>query len=233
MNKSTKSQIDHRPPKVTNLIGFWLTVIFSVATIILFITAWQQGYFRDEQKMANFINRFGIWGPLAYGIFQAFQVIIPLIPGGVTVPAGVLMLRIKKATVISSISIIIASIAAFMLARRYGWQLISNVTTRDQYETAREWLKNIEKDQPIKKQSSPVIKRMKHLVQRLNDNRVGLNTLVIITMTVPGFPADLLCYIFGLTKVRTKDFMIIMLIVKPINLLLYGFLLASPVQMLQ
>lgn len=233
MNKPKNKRGDHKPSKLTNLVGFWLTVIFTVAAIVLFIVAWQQGYFKDEQKMASFIGQFGVWGPLAYGAFQAFQVIIPLIPGGVTVPAGVLIFGLKQATIISSIAIILASIAAFLLARRFGWRLISNVTTRDQYETAQEWLKNIEKDQPIKKNESPTAARMKRLVQRLNNNRTGLNILVTITMLLPGFPADLLCYIFGLTKVRTKDFAIIMTIVKPINLLLYGVLLASPVKMLQ
>ena len=85
---------------------------------------------------------------------------------------------------------------------------IKKVTTEEQTETARKWL------------------------DKVNNSKFGMTKFIAISMFVPGFPADLLCYIYGLTNIRKRNMIIILMIAKPINLFIYAWIVTEPLKAL-
>ena len=68
-----------------------LTAAGLAACAVFFIYGMKNGLFASEEAMAQFLSGFGIWGPLAFVGLQVVQVVIPIMPGGISCLAGVLL----------------------------------------------------------------------------------------------------------------------------------------------
>ena len=66
--------------------------IFSLAVCIgVFLWGFQSGVFTSQEKMEETISRCGIWGPALFILFQAVQVVFPVLPGGIGCLAGIIL----------------------------------------------------------------------------------------------------------------------------------------------
>lgn len=195
------------------------TLGLGVGCIVILRQGW------STQDLELFFKQYGVWAPLVFVVFQMIQVIVPLIPGGVSVGVGLVIFGVVRGTVYNYIGVMVGSVLAFWLARRYGWSLVKLLTSEAGYQTARQWF-NIT---PGRVLSWPFVRIMPANWRRwlVSDEHL-LDGIVGLTMLVPGFPADILCFVFGLVdRVRLSRFVGILLIVKPINILLYGGLLRT------
>ena len=68
-----------------------LSLIGLVICAILAIWAWRTGLLTSQQAMSDFVRNAGFWDPALFLILQAVQVVIPILPGGVSCLAGVLI----------------------------------------------------------------------------------------------------------------------------------------------
>lgn len=236
MKQSNKplSSNKHHSERWKAIIIAGVTVVGTVALLVLLWFGYRTGMLADPDKMQDFFRRLGPIAPIVFMLYQIIQVVIPLIPGGFSVGIGMLMFGVAWGLILNIIPIIAGSMVNFYLSKRFGWRIIESVVTEKEAEVARSWTK-INKTKfkqmwvfrPIKKllPASTYRKFMNWLTSEAH----FYESLVFITMLVPGFPADLLCFVYGLMDINPRRFLIILLITKPINTLLYGWIFAASV----
>lgn len=171
------------------LFAFFITIVISA----LVLCGIKLGIFQDKMLLINYINKFGILAPICFILLQIFQVVFPIIPGGVSCLAGVLAFGPLQGFIYNYIGLLIGSCLAYFLAQKYGLKLIETLFKK---ETINKYLKYIQGNYFPK--------------------------IFWIGIFLPGLPDDLLCYIAGISNLKFKTFLIILLIGKPISLLTYS-----------
>lgn len=73
-----------KPSYLITAVGIAFCVAFTVYGM-------QKGLFTSQEAMEQFLKPFGIWGPLIFVLIQVVQVVVPIIPGGVSCLGGVLL----------------------------------------------------------------------------------------------------------------------------------------------
>ncbi|WP_300920541.1 TVP38/TMEM64 family protein, partial [uncultured Dubosiella sp.] len=195
--KTIKSE-NHAAPKLGKDETKWRKWILIGGTIVLILIMWyffHNNYFKDPQKLQHLIQRAGVWGPVLFIIFQALQVIVPVLPGGVSGSLAMLCFGTWTGYLYSYIGVILGSCLAFWLVRRYGVKILSwlvSEQTFDKYYTKLQNSKNFTK-------------------------------YFAILIFLPVAPDDLLCMIAGLTKMKFRTFLIIILLGKPVSSFFYSY----------
>lgn len=174
-----------------------LTLIVSITSSVVLLAAafwaWRAGAFRSLCALQSFIGRAGLWAPLALVLMQIVQVVIPFIPGGLTLTAGVLLFGPYWGFLYNYVGILLGSLVAFLLAKRCGRSLVRLL--------------------------APPALCGKYLDQPLPRRFERIFALAIL---LPLAPDDTLCMIAGLTPMRTSRFLLILASMKPVSIALYS-----------
>lgn len=153
---------------------------------------WRHELFTSEDALRAYITGFGALGALVFVTFQAVQVVIPILPGGLGCLAGVLLFGPWLGFVYNYVGICIGSVAAFLLAKQYGRPLLTAMfrpATLTKYEA---WTSR------------------------------RFDALFAAAIFFPLAPDDLLCYLAGTTPMRLGRFSTIILLGKPAAIALYS-----------
>ena len=67
-----------------------LTIVTTIILILLSIYWYRLGIFTSQEKMKAYLADKQIIGPLIFTLIQIIQVVIPIIPGGVSLLGGVI-----------------------------------------------------------------------------------------------------------------------------------------------
>lgn len=172
-----------------------LTIGSLILLAILFWWGFQSGILVDQQKMKDFVSQFGTFSVVAIIVLQILQVVFPVVPGGVGMIVATLLFGIWWGFVINYISIVIGSMLAFLIGRRYGKPLIRRFFPEkllDKYEKVLEKQKTFDK-------------------------------VFLVSILLPIAPDDFLCYFAGTTEMSFKKFMLIILLGKPPTTFVYSF----------
>ena len=172
------------------------SIILTILLIIFIIWLIKLGILQDKNLLIEYLKQFGLIAPLIFIIIQIIQVIIPLIPGGVSSLVGVLAFGPVLGFIYNYIGLIIGSIIAYYLAKIFGLKLIQKLFSKTQ----------------INKYLNYVQKNI-------------FTEICFIGILLPGLPDDLICYIAGLSQMKTKTFLLILLIGKPLSILIYSILI--------
>ena len=178
-----------------SLKKYLFIIITGIITLLVFIFvlhALKLGLFDDKVLLINYIDKYGIWAIIVFIALQLLQVIVPIIPGGISCLAGVLAFGPILGFIYNFIGLSIGSCFAYYISNKYGITLVRKLF------------------------KSSIIN--KYLTYFNNNNF----EMFIIGIIFPGFPDDLLCYIAGLSKISFKRFLVIILIGKFISLLFYS-----------
>lgn len=170
-----------------------LTILGLIGTVVILVLAWREGYLLDPKKLQGFLARFPFGAPIIFVIIQTLQVIIPIVPGGITLPAGVMMFGPWLGLLYNYVGIVLGSLGAFLIARRYGENLVRKLVPERIY------------DKYVKKLDSKGYKRF-----------------LIIAIVSPIAPDDALCYLTGLSNMDFKTFAWIIILGKPITIAMYS-----------
>ncbi len=176
-------------------------LIYIVSTLIMIgligaaVFGWRKGVFVSEDAMESMLYKAGAWAPLVFVVLQITQVIIPILPGGVSCAAGVVVFGAWEGFVYNIGGITIGSILAFYLARRYGERVVKFFVKEKTYDKYITWLERGKK----------------------------LPIMFFLAIFFPGAPDDAICMIAGLTNMTWKRFLILFLIAKPFSISLYSF----------
>lgn len=152
------------------------------------------GYLTDTVKMKVLIQSFGIFAPIFFLILQIIQVIIPIIPGGVSSGIGIILFGPIWGFILNYIGLMIGSILVFLLVRKYGKNFILKFTDKNTYNKYINWL-----------------------------NKKNFDRFFAFAIFVPGLPDDILCMIAGLTNMSIKKYITINILCKPFSLIVYSW----------
>ncbi|RXW49761.1 hypothetical protein CYQ79_05540 [Enterococcus faecium] len=173
-----------------SIIGLGL----SIALTIYFINL---GVFKDLNALRGLVGDSIILGPIIFVFIQILQVVIPIIPGGISTAAGVLIFGHYAGFIYNYIGICIGSIIIFLLGRRYGKPFILSMISDKTYNKYIGWL----------------------------DNQNRFEKLFALAIFLPVAPDDALCLMAGLTNMSVKRYTLIILIAKPLSIFLYSMAL--------
>ena len=173
-----------------SIIGLGL----SIALTIYFINL---GVFKDINVLRGLVGNSVILGPIVFILLQILQVVIPIIPGGVSSAAGVLIFGPYLGFVYNYVGISIGSVIIFLLGRRYGKPFILSMISDKTYDKYIGWL----------------------------DNQSRFEKLFALAIFLPVAPDDALCLMAGLTNMSVKKFTLIILLAKPASIFLYSMAL--------
>lgn len=173
-----------------SIIGLGL----SIALTIYFINL---GVFKDLNALRGLVGDSIILGPVIFIFIQILQVVIPIIPGGISTAAGVLIFGPYAGFIYNYVGICIGSIIIFLLGRRYGKPFILSMISDKTYNKYIGWL----------------------------DNQNRFEKLFALAIFLPVAPDDALCLMAGLTNISVKRFTLIILIAKPLSIFLYSMAL--------
>lgn len=184
----TKRKIDYK--RIMDVIS----VIGIVATVVFMVWCYKMGFLTDRDKMQAFFAQYPVWGDLLFILIQIVQVVIPIIPGGVSTVAGVAIYGTVRGFIYNYIGICIGSIIVFLIAKRYGRDLMQRIFSQKLIKKYDGWTET-------------------------NKRFTKMFTFAIF---FPIAPDDYLCYLAGTTTMKLKTFILIILIGKPASIFLYS-----------
>ncbi len=195
----------HGYNRVITIISRILTVLLLAGCAVLGIAGYRRGVFSSVDALQEWIDSFGIWAPLMFITLQTVQVIIPIIPGGVTLLGGVLLFGPWWGFVYNYTGIILGSFAVFAISRSYGKPLMYKLFKPESIEKYESW----------------------------TSNHGRFAKLFAVAIFLPGAPDGLICYLAGTTEMSWKTYSLIILTAKPASIALYSVLYLLGIDSLQ
>jgi len=155
----------------------FLLLVFIILSSYLFIHYDLYYYFASQRRTIALINSFHPYDALVFIGLQILQVVAAPIPGEVTGLIGGYIYGASLGTVYSTIGLTVGSWIAFALARFFGLPLVEKVV------------------------KPAIIEKYDYFLEHR-----GLFVSVLLFL-IPGFPKDYLCYIMGVSHMKTWHFL--------------------------
>jgi len=172
-----------------------LLEIIILALLINIIVHYNLLYFlKDIHKISSFIEQFGIIAPVVFILLQILQVVLFIIPGEVTGFIGGILFGAFWGTVYTTMGVVLGSYFAFFLARKFGRPFVEKMIGQ------------------------------KYLRKMDNFSETKITLIFFMIFLLPLFPDDIFCFLAGLTKMKTKTFLIIVSIGRFPGYLMLGIL---------
>ena len=133
----------------------------------------------QKDRFRDWINSFGLWGPLVFIGVQIGQVVFSPIPGELTGFLGGYIYGVWVASIYSTIGLTLGSYLAFAIGRWLGRPFVEKLMSR------------------------AVIEKFDFLVT----NKGAI--FAFIFFSIPGFPKDYMCYLLGLSPLSMRSFIIV------------------------
>ena len=176
-----------RAVNIISMLGLILTAGFMY-------WAWKQGILTSQENMQKFIMGFGTAAGIILVLIQIIQVIIPVIPGGVSCVAGVIVFGAGMGFVYNYVGICIGSILVFLIAKRYGRALMVKMFDKKLIDKYESW----------------------------TEKNGRFTKLFALAIFLPVAPDDFLCYLAGTTRMKLKTFTAVILLGKPLSIAAYS-----------
>ncbi len=178
-------------------VAKWSSIIGVTVCIILVIAGIATGVLTSEEKLEEFIEWTGPFGGIVFTIVQIVQVVIPIIPGGVSCLVGVVLFGPLMGYIYNYLGCCIGSVIAFAISKRFGRPILYSLFKPESIAKYDKWMGK--------------------------NNR--FTKLFAVAIFLPIAPDDMLCYIAGTTQMSYKTFNIIIWGLKPFCVGAYSLLL--------
>ena len=169
-----------------------------IICIILIILAWNAGLLQSEEKMTQFVKDMGSWGPVVFLVITIVSVVVPIIPFGLGLLAGVVIFGELHGFILNYFGICLGSMAAFAIGRHVGRPVLRILFSDKQIEKYDSWIEKIK-----------------------------FNWIFALAIFMPVAPDDYLVYFAGTTKMRWRFFTPIIWLGKPSSIFLYTFIVGK------
>ena len=93
--------------------------------LLVALWGWQTGVLTSQERLQALVASCGMAGALLFTAFQAVQVVVPILPGGLGCLVGVLLFGPVWGFAYNYVGICIGSLLAFAVARNCGKPLLS------------------------------------------------------------------------------------------------------------
>lgn len=165
---------------------------------------WQTGVLTSQERLEALVSSLGAAGALLFTVFQAVQVVVPVLPGGLGCLVGVILFGPVWGFVYNYVGICLGSLMAFAVARNCGKPLLSLLF------------------------SEKTIQKYSHWAEERN----RFARLFALAIFLPVAPDDFLCYLAGTTDMTWRRYTAIILLGKPFAIALYSLGLTAVWQMI-
>lgn len=182
--------------KATTIVCMALLLALSLFFVIY---GWVGGHFRSADTLRAYVESFGMWAPIVLTLIQFLQVILPVLPGFLGCIVGAGLFGMVGGFLINYIGISAGSIAAYLLARKFGIQLVNKMISMKKYEK---------------------------YIEKINRSK-SYTVVLFLSILLPLAPDDFLCYFSGLIDMKPKKFISIIVLAKPWCILLYSIIFAN------
>lgn len=180
----------HQLIHIVSILMIALVLLF----LIVFIRAYFNGEFDSVEALQKYIGKYGAFGPVFLTVFQAVQVVIPVLPGFLGCAVGAVMFGPAVGFWCNYIGIGGGSIIAFLLARKFGMPLMESLFPVGRYTKWSDWASKSK----------------------------SYTAFLFMAMILPLFPDDYLCYLTGVSKMTARRFIWIIVLGKPWCILAYS-----------
>lgn len=170
-----------------------LLVFLLIFSLLFLVRGWASGRFDSVDSMREYIGSFGVFGPLVLTLIQALQVVLPVLPGFLGCIVGAGLFGAAGGFWCNYIGISAGSMAAFLLARRFGVSLVQKMVPMEKYKRWVDWV----------------------------NGRRSYTAVLFLAILLPLAPDDFLCYFSGLTGMSARRFTWIIVLGKPWCILAY------------
>lgn len=165
-----------------------------VLCVALGIWLWRKGVFQSKEALQDFLTNYGGSATTLFLVLQVVQVVIPILPGGVSCLAGVLIFGPWLGFVLNYVGISLGSFVAFAMARNWGKPLLNKLFSKKLHEKYERWT---------------------HESRRFD-------RLFALAIFLPGLPDDFLCFLAGTTGMSWKKFALITVTCRPLMIFAYS-----------
>ncbi len=171
-----------------------LSIAGLIACVVLSIWFWQQGLLSSQERLRSFVDGFGAAGAAVFMLFQAVQVVVPILPGGLGCLAGVILFGPWYGFLYNYIGICAGSLAAFAIARNCGRPLLYRMFPRKMIDRYDRW----------------------------TNERGRFARWFAFLIFIPVAPDDYLCFLAGTTEISWRLYTAIILLCKPFAIAMYS-----------
>lgn len=175
-----------------------LLVFLLIFSLLFLVRGWASVRFDSVDSMREYIGSFGVFGPLVLTLIQALQVVLPVLPGFLGCIVGAGLFGAAGGFWCNYIGISAGSMAAFLLARRFGVSLVQKMVPMEKYKRWVDWV----------------------------NGRRSYTAVLFLAILLPLAPDDFLCYFSGLTGMSARRFTWIIVLGKPWCILAYSLFFA-------
>jgi len=131
----------------------------------------------DVEAVTAYIRAYGLWGPVVLSVLFFLQVFLAFIPGQALMIASGYLYGFLGGFLITWTSLVLSGQIAFWLVRRYGRPF------------AEKWIKPT-------------------MLDRWDKSAAGRGVgFYVITLVMPFFPNDAMCYVAGLSRLSSRQFL--------------------------
>ncbi|MBM2835225.1 MAG: hypothetical protein HW406_2386 [Candidatus Brocadiaceae bacterium] len=160
-------------------IKLTILLFFVVGIILIFYKTGLIQFFLNKDKLINFLDSLGPVSFIGFILLQVVQVIAAFIPGEVTGLLGGFLYGHVLGVILSTIGLTIGSYIAFTLSKVLGRPFVERFVKKS------------------------IIERFDYFMHKKG------TFLAFIFFLIPGFPKDYLCYVLGLGRLSTMEFLAI------------------------
>lgn len=203
-SENTDIKMQHRGQQNFAMFLNMLSIAGLIVCAILAIVAYRSGILDSVDSLQAFIRKFGYTGMLVFIMIQIIQVIIPILPGGISCLGGVIFFGPWLGFLYNYIGICIGSLAVFGIAKTIGRPVLYRMFSEKMIQKYDRWT---QKDSRFLK-------------------------LFALAIFFPVAPDDFLCYLAGTTKMTWKQFTAVIVFGKPFSIALYSMGLTTAFRML-
>lgn len=190
-NKNVKSKSKSKSKH--SLINI-LSVIIMVLLAIITVYGYAKGYFTNLDELRKLVTSVGAIGPVVFILIQLLQVVFPVIPGGLSCLAGVILFGPLWGFVYNYVGISLGSFIVFGISKVHGKKVVDKIFPKALTTRYFKWVE--EKD--------------------------SFTKWFALAIFLPVAPDDLLCYIAGTTKMKWKEYIAIIILGKPVTIATYS-----------
>lgn len=180
------------------------TIIGVIITIVGSIYISQADYFKPDGGFSDLLLRLGVWAPIIFILVQISQIIYPIIPLGLTNVIGDLIFGHFWGFLFNTIGMIIGSSINFVIGARFGHAVIRAFISDDDY--------------------------IKYMGMMNHGHR--FKRLLRIGFLAPVFPDDIFCMIAGVSNMRFKQFIGMVIAYRPVSVFIYTYFTSNFIQLI-
>lgn len=106
------------------------------------IEAWNILTSGDQDRINQYVQQFGIWGPLAIIVFTILQMFLIIFPSWIPIIVAVMAYGFWWGVLISLTGIALASTIGFYIGKKLKGSIVGSLLSKKNYKKTEYWIKN-------------------------------------------------------------------------------------------